>query len=228
MAKRGLSLPTIIEELARVHGPPPAPFPTIAFEIVLWENVAYLANDERRRRAFDTLKTIVGTKPREIAAASPAKLRRVTEHGILADLFSTKLQLAAEIVLDRFGGDLDSVMGRPIAEAKRALRMLPGIGEPGAEKILLFTGRQAFLAPDSNALRVLVRIGLVPEQKSYAATYKDARRLAEEQLGSDRKSHLDAHQLLRAHGQEICRRTNPRCEACPLSGRCEFARSSRR
>ena len=65
---------------------------------------------------------------------------------------------------------------RPLAEARKILRSFPGIGEPGAEKVLLFSGRQALLAPDSNALRVLVRLGLVREEKSYARTYAASRR----------------------------------------------------
>jgi hypothetical protein len=52
------------------------------------------------------------------------------------------------------------------------------VGEPGAEKILLFAGRQALLAPESNGLRVLVRLGLVREEKSYAKTYAASREAA--------------------------------------------------
>ena len=48
----------------------------------------------------------------------------------------------------------------------------PMIGEPGAEKILLFSGVLAVLALDSNGVRVLVRLGVGEERKSYAATYK--------------------------------------------------------
>ena len=42
----------------------------------------------------------------------------------------------------------------------RLLRRFPGIGEPGADRLLLLAGGKRTLAPDSNALRVLVRLGL--------------------------------------------------------------------
>jgi endonuclease-3 len=63
--------------------------------------------------------------------------------------------------VEEFGGDLGAALRAAPGKARRALRSFPGIGEPGAEKILLFSGRQARLAPESNGLRVLVRLGLV-------------------------------------------------------------------
>jgi endonuclease III len=32
-----------------------------------------------------------------------------------------------------------------------------------------------------------------------------------------------AHQLFKRHGQELCRRSAPRCEACPLRKTCPCA-----
>jgi hypothetical protein len=54
------------------------------------------------------------------------------------------------------------------SEARRALQKFPGIGAPGADKILLFTKTHALPALDSNGLRVLVRLGLAKEAKSYS------------------------------------------------------------
>jgi hypothetical protein len=33
---------------------------------------------------------------------------------------------------------------------------------------------------------------------------------------------IRAHQLLRRHGQELCRRSRPRCAACPLTAQCAY------
>ena len=214
------TLRRIVNRLARHYGPPPRPFPTSAFEQVLWENVAYLANDARRAEAFAILERDTGLDPARIRHASLAVLRRATSRGILPDRFAGKLREAARIALDEFDGRVDAVVDRPLAEARRALRKFPGIGEPGAEKILLFSGRQPLLAPDSNALRVLQRVGLVPERKSYASAYAAAREFAADELGADTAGMLRAHQLLRRHGQEICTRSAPDCPRCPLAAIC--------
>lgn len=210
----------MVTRLARHYGPAPRPFPTGAFEQLLWENVAYLADDAHRMAAFRTLKREVGLTPEKVLHAPLAKLRHATSHGILPHKFAAKLREVARIALDEFDGEVEAVLDRPLPAARRALRKFPGIGEPGAEKILLMSGRQALLAPDSNALRVLQRLGLVPAGKSYAATYSAARELAARELGADTGSMLRAHQLLRRHGQELCTRSAPACPRCPLRTSC--------
>jgi endonuclease-3 len=190
--------------------------------MILWENVAYLADDERRLEAFRTLKNRVGTQPPQILAVSDEALLEVTRHGIMAEQFAKKLRKCAQIALEDFDGDLRPVLQMPLPMAKRALQKFPGIGEPGAEKILLFSGAHAVLALDSNGLRVLLRLGFGEEKKSYATSYRLVQKAVEAELDRDASWLIEAHLLLRRHGQELCKRTQPVCEKCPLAAGCEF------
>jgi endonuclease III len=106
------------------------------------------------------------------------------------------------------------------------LRQFPGIGEPGAEKILLFSRKQAVLALDSNGLRVLLRVGFGAESKSYQATYRAVQVAA--QLSSPQEFDwlIETHQLLRHHGQRLCKRTSPNCPVCPLQATCQYYQNS--
>lgn len=222
VSKELLTLPEAVEVL-REHYGPPLPLPTSdPFELVLWENVAYLAPPARRREAFELLQRTVGTAPEAILSAGREALERVTAKGILKSTFAAKLHECASIAFDKFEGDLEAVIRAPLAGAKKALRSFPGIGEPGAEKILLFSGRQALLAPDSNGLRVLVRLGLIQEDKSYARTYA-AGRVAAQDLPAEPSVMQEAHLLLQEHGQTLCKRSAPSCEACPLARGCAYA-----
>ena len=76
-----------------------------------------------------------------------------------------------------------------------------------------------------DALRVLVRLGIVPDRGGYAAMYRAARAAAAEQLGDDPAALAAAHRLLRRHGQEICKRADPLCGACVLAAGCAYARA---
>jgi endonuclease III len=218
-----LSLRRVVGKLAKHYGPPEAPPPEGPFEWVLWENVAYLADDESRGAAFALLKKKVGMTPGKVRRASTAALRAVAAHGILPERFAGKLREAAGIALDEFDGDLDSVVAGPVSKSRKALRKFPGIGEPGAERILLFLKRLPTLAPESNALRVLARLGIIREEKSYAANYAAAQKAAAAELGDDFDVLTTAHRLLRRHGQMLCRRSAPACDRCPLRSECAFA-----
>src|SRR3954469_16789740 len=159
--KRSPGLPRIIEHLAAEYGalaPPPA---DSAFALVLWEKVAYLAPDARRLEAFELLRLRVGLTPQAILAATPKTLHEIASVGGKVGVAERvrHMQDAAFLVVDEFGGSLDNVLHLPLREAKRALRRIYGIGEPGAEKILLLMRAHAALPLDSNGARTLARIG---------------------------------------------------------------------
>lgn len=224
--KTSLTLRQAVEELRQHYGSP-EPLPTAdPFELILWVNVAYLASPARRLEAFELLRHTIGTDPLAILAANQVALEYVTTRGILKSTFAAKLRECALIAVDDFGGDLGTVIRGPLENAKRALQSFPGIGEPGAEKILLFTGQQAFLAPDSNGLRVLVRLGFVREEKSYTRTYAASRAVAQD-LPAEPGVMQEAHLLLQKHGQTLCKRSAPNCEACPLASKCAYAARTR-
>jgi endonuclease-3 len=215
------SLARIVRALRRQHGALRASPPRSAFEWVLWENCAYLANDDKRARAFALLKRTVGLSPKAIEQAPMAKLLAVTRHGIVAPLFARKLRLSAEIALGDFDGDVDATLSSDPVKAARQLRRFPGIGAPSAERMLVASGRLRALPLDSNALRVLQRIGFGKSLKSYSATYRSVQ--AAVPIGRmPAKSLFSATLLLRRHGQTICRTSSPRCGACKLQAMCAF------
>jgi endonuclease III len=112
----------------------------------------------------------------------------------------------------------------PLPKARRILRQFPAIGEPGADKILLLSGLFAVPALDSNGVRVVTRLGLADEQRDYAKTYGCAVTGLAERLEPD--AFTRAYLLLRQHGQELCRRSAPRCSACPLTDACAYYRKT--
>jgi endonuclease-3 len=194
--------------------------------MICWEIVAYLSDDARRSAAFAALRERVGLSPHQILVAPIETLREITRLGgpIAADDRATRLQAAAQLVQDESGGDLSSVLRLPPPKAKKHLMRFPMIGEPGAEKILLFCGNLAVLALESNGLRVLVRYGIGEERQNYAATHKSVREAMLEQLPADLPLLTAAHLLLRRHGQDLCLRNGPACGKCPVRVACCHAK----
>src|SRR5262249_47363602 len=113
-------------------------------------------------------------------------------------------------------------------EARRVLKRFPGVGDPGADRLLMIAGSLVTLAPESNGLRVLVRLGFAKEDPSYAKTWKAAAETGAPELPADPAWLLKAHLLLRRHGEELCKRSDPRCDVCPLVRTCAYAKAGRR
>jgi len=214
----------LLDRIERHYGPPPLPPFAGPFEMILWEIVAYLADDARRGVAFDALRKQVGLTPQKILAAPKNLLCDITRMGgsIAAEERAERLQMAAQLTMDQFGGDLDSLLKLPPQKAKKLLMQFPMVGEPGAEKILMFSGALAVLALESNGLRVLVRMGCGEDRKSYSATYKSVREVTLEELPVDCRLLTKAHLLLREHGRRLCLRNGPVCPACPVKSDCTF------
>lgn len=210
-----------LERLYGVQEPSPA---RGALEWILWENAAYLVSHEKRLACFRALKRRAGPRGAGILRAPREQLLELARAGgMLPEQRIQKWLEIATTVQEEFAGDLEAVLARPLARARTALRKFPGIGEPGAEKILLFTGTHALFALESNGLRVLVRLGYAREQKSYASTYR-AMRTALSPLETRGCGWLQrAHLLLHRHGQELCKNTAPRCDDCPLREACPSA-----
>jgi len=214
------SLKRIAAALERAYGAPEEPISSDPLELILFENVVYLASDEKRRKAFSTLCSRVGTRPEAILAASEERLLEATSLGILPSHQALKLRAIASRAK---GLDLGSIVGRGGREAVTALKAFPSLGEAGAERILLLSGAQALLALDSNGLRVLLRVGWGREDKDYTRTLRSVQDALKDQVGTDIPWLVRVHQVLRRHGQSTCRRSQPLCEGCALNRGCSFA-----
>ncbi len=218
-----VSLKQIIHLLQDYFGQPAPPAITEPLEIILLENIAYLVDDRRREKAFAALRAEVGTEPGEILSASMKNLLQVASlGGMRPETRVGKLREIALIALEEFDGDLGPVLTQPLAQAKKSLKKFPGIGDPGAEKILLFTRSFPLLALDSNGLRVLLRVGFGLEQKNYSASYRSVQEALKDQIGKDYEFLIRAHQLLRRHGKDLCHTNHPACEMCPLNRNCRY------
>jgi endonuclease III len=223
MSSTRASLQKIVSQLAAHYGKPKPPVTTDPFELVLLENVAYLVSDERREKAFMTLRRCVGTKPHELLAASSENILKATKlGGMHPEQRVNRLKEIALIAMNEFGGDLKQALKLPLPKAKQALRKFPSVGEPSAEKILLITRSYPVLGLDSNGLRVLLRLGFDEEKKNYSTTYRSVQEAIKDQLKDDYDWLIDTHILLRRHGKELCKTNRPLCEKCPVRKSCAY------
>ena len=184
MKKAKTRMAQVLDRLEKFYGKPKAPKITDAYEMVLHRNAGYPQSDVNCDKGFAALKKDIGLAPKKILAAPIEELRKALRAGgIVPELRAQRLREIAARVETEFGGDLGSVLKRPVAEAKKALRKFPTLGEAGAEKILLFTGTTPVAAVPSNCIHVPLRLGFGRENKNWAASYKSAQEAIRTELG---------------------------------------------
>src|SRR5947199_4971886 len=214
-------LTKLLDLLKRAYGAPKLPFAKGPFELVMWENACYLLPDDRRAAVFEGLRKQVGLKA--ILQADPdVLLALATMGGMRPKVRVFRWQEIARITLSQFGGDLDQILKLPYAQAKKALKQFPNIGDPGAEKILMFCGASPGLPLEWNGLRVLTRVGYGRWQKNYGAAYRSVQEALKPELPRKADAIAQAHLLLRQHGKEICRDKSPQCYQCPIKEMCAY------
>jgi len=214
----------LIDRLRHHYGTPELPPASGPFELVMWENCCYLLSDERRAAVFEGLRAQVGMNAEAIWKADQKTLLPLARMGgMLPETRVFRWREIGRITLTQFEGDLDCILQGPYAQAKKALKLFPAIGDPGAEKILMFCGAAPGLPLESNGNRVLTRVGYGTNQKNYGAMYRSVQAAIQPELPKDAAALARAHLLLRQHGKTLCRNNRPRCEECPVAGLCAFA-----
>src|SRR5271169_3435891 len=236
MKKSKRELGRVLEALGKHYGKQVAVGPSDPYEMILFVNCGYPATDASCAKGYEALKRDVGTEPEKILAAPKAKLAKLMHlGGIVPELRAERLKTIAKTVNEEFGGDLQWSLGKLLQEekkeagkgirlAKKALKEFPVIGDPGADKILLFARLAAVAAVPSACTAVPQRILFGGEDKNYAAGYRAAREAMAAELPETFDARQRAYLLLKHHGAQICKRTKPKCEACPVSGECTYFR----
>jgi len=221
-------LPRLLDRLEKFYGKPKPPYPTDPYEMILYINCAYPATEAACAKSFEALKKAVGVRVDDILAATKTKLAEVTKvGGSFPEKRATRLQEIAAMVKYEFAGDLRTVLKKPLPEARKALKKFPCIGDPSADKILLFTRTAPISAVPSNCVHVPLRLGLGEEKKNYAAGYRSAQEAIGAQLPEECGPLIRAYLLLKQHGQQLCKNSRPRCDLCPVSSDCLYYKGVR-
>jgi A/G-specific adenine glycosylase len=213
-----------LDALEAFHGEQTPGAPTDPYRFLVWWHCGYPPSEERCCRGFESLEREVGVTPEQLLSANSARLARVLKAGgLVPELRASRLKVIATSVRDDYAGDLRGALRRLApAESHAALRRFPGIGAPGADRILLFGRIAPVAAIPSASPHVLVRIASGREPDRYTATYRQAQSILATHARSDFATLTRAYLLLQRHGRSLCKRGNPQCAACPVADTCAY------
>jgi len=213
--------------LEKFYGAQEPSFPVDPYEFLVWWNCGYPASDVACAKGWNSLTRDVGIDPDKLLKTKLAKLvAAIKPGGMDPELRAQRIQELAFRVENEFGGDLRAALAGPVPKARKLLKSFHGIGDPGADRILLFSGISPTAAVPSNCAGVLLRILKDDAGKNYSAIYREEQRAIESELPETFDARARAYLLLKHHGQRLCKRTNPKCAECPLRPHCAYAASN--
>jgi endonuclease-3 len=205
----------LIEEYGQQEWHPREPL-SVLISAILSQNTSDVNRDqawERMKERFPTWESVLAADTTEIAEA--------IRPGGLANVKAPRIQEALRAIkLERGELTLDFLAEMEVDEAKRWLTSLNGVGPKTAAIVLLFSlGKPAFPV-DTHVHRVSRRLGLIASKTSRERAHEALEELLLPEI------YYTFHLNLIAHGREVCKSQQPRCETCVLQEHCDYYHES--
>ena len=185
------------------------------FPLLIATLLSQNTTDKNSFQAFQNLRSHYDVTPHVLARLQPSDLKPHIEIAGLYEVRSRRIIALSKTVIERFEGDLDIILRRPMDEARQELMDLKGVGPKTADILLAFKGNRPIMPVDTNIFRVSGRIGLV-EGRNYERT-----RAALEEVIPEKKLG-EMHFALIKLGQDICKPRRPLCPLCPITSLCAY------
>jgi endonuclease III len=221
--KPAIPICELLDCLEAIHGKQEPSCPIDPYEFLVWWHCGYPASDERCTKGWAALRADVGTGAEILLKTPTPKLvSALKAGGMVPELRAIRLKEIANRVINEFGGDLWTGLRGDAKAIRKVFKSFPNIGNPGADRIMLFAAIAPVAAIPSNCPHVLVRITEGAEHENYSLTYKDAQRKIDEAVKPTIEARTRAFLLLKAHGQKVCKLTNPHCSECGVRQQCAY------
>ena len=191
------------------------------FEVLVSTILSQSTTAANERRGLAGLHAAFGPlTPGVLATAPTGAIARAIWHSGLSAQKAPRSRAAAREVQDRWSGNLELALQGPTSEARRALMSLPGVGSKTADVVLAMAANCPIFPVDTHIARIALRWHVVT-RRGYETT-----RAALEAWTPPAKRKA-WHLALIAHGRELCKALNPRCEQCPIRRDCDWYRLPR-
>lgn len=125
-----------------------------------------------------------------------------------------RLRNSAQFIMSRYRGSIARMRRADTALLRRELLSVNGIGNETADSILLYALGKPVFVVDAYTRRIFSRHGYIAED----ASYEELQRLFAEGVPADTKRYNEYHALIVKLGNDLCKKSAPRCGECPLGG----------
>jgi endonuclease-3 related protein len=182
------------------------------FEILVGAVLVQNTSWKNVERAIANLREAGLMVPHVLYALPEAELAELIRPAGYFQVKARRLRNLLALVVEEYDGSLEAMFRSDLATLREKLLGVSGIGPETADAILLYAGNMPTFVVDTYTHRVLARHGWI----GYEADYHEIKDYFESSLPLDAKLYNEYHALLVRVGKDYCRKTAPKCEACPL------------
>lgn len=209
-----IELREIYQKLFRSLGPQhwwPGETP---FEIAVGAILTQNTNWGNVEKAIGSLKKYRALSARVIHETSVKKLAGLIRPAGYFNVKALRLKSFIGFLMDAYQGSMKKMEDEDMNSLREKLLRINGIGPETADSILLYALEKPVFVIDAYTKRALWRHGIMEYNKSY----KEFQDLFHSQLQRDVKLFNEYHALFVRVGQTYCKRKEPLCDKCPLTG----------
>jgi endonuclease-3 len=193
-----------------------------AFQTLIRTILSQNTSDVNSNRAMEKLASHFEITPRVLSQAPVEELIECIRSAGLYRVKAPRIKQISSIILNEYGGDLDSILNKGPREARSIMTGLPGVGYKTADIVLAFVAGHPTVPVDTHVTRVSKRLGIVRGK----ARYEEIRLALEKLVPPDRR--LRMHLSLIRFGREICKAPIPLCPRCLVNRTCPSSSTRRR
>ena len=213
--RRPLSIPALVKRFEKAYGPRRwRRRRATGLDQLVATILSQNTNDRNSAEAFRRLRKAMSSW--EAVRRAPVRaVERAIRVGGLAPTKARRIKRVLEILHQRHGRlSLSWLADAPLAEARRALADLPGVGPKTVGCVLMFGFNRPVLPVDTHVHRVSTRLGLIPPKTSAEKAHALLGRQVADRLV------YPFHVLMIEHGRRTCHARRPACPQCVLADRC--------
>ncbi|WP_417910841.1 endonuclease III domain-containing protein [Candidatus Electronema sp. PJ] len=180
------------------------------FEVMLGAVLTQNTSWQNVEKAIANLKNEGLLSVEALSLLPVEKLAEIIRPAGYHNLKAQRLKNLIALIEDQ--GGVAALLNQPTAVLRELLLSVKGIGPETADSIVLYAAGRSIFVIDAYTHRILCRHGLVAED----CDYFQMQELFMDNLAEDAALFNEYHALLVRLGKEFCRKSQPKCECCPL------------
>ena len=182
------------------------------FEIIVGAILTQNTSWTNVEKAITNLKTAGCLEPDKLHALGASEIEQFIHPAGYFRLKTKRLKNFLQWLVDRYGGNLETLEAIDTRRLREELLSVSGIGPETADSILLYAFHRPVFVVDAYTARVTVRHGLIEPD----IDYEQLQYLFESNLEPDVAVFNEFHALLVCVGKDFCK-PKPQCPRCPLN-----------